>query len=464
MSTFPVVFMRLAFAALAGLVLISCGSDGSGPPPSSGGVAYTATQFSATGSELSASFVDAVESPSQTRTSDLKKFYKDQDYYTTFFRNGRWTWAGSQAFNALKNAATDGLRPEAYLPVPMLQSRTLSMTDPQTADVLLTAGIMAYMADLHQGAHNPKRKNIGPKLLREGIERSDFNIFLAGLAPKGRSYSALKSVLNGRKGALTNTQRRKVAVNMERLRWDHEAAGALRDIRVNIASQTMEMFEKGRKVHEMVVVVGRKSRETPSLQDRVVSLKFSPDWTAPRTIVEEDYLDQAQADAAYFDQKGWQIYVEGEQVKSADIDWNTIDLDSVTVRQPSGASNALGGVRFSLTNNQAIYLHDTNAHSLFKKAVRLYSSGCVRVEDAAWLAHWIMEAEKTPMSLSQVKKNMDLSTPKTVKLANPVPVSIAYLTVWVDGSNVLHWEDDVYKHDAKLMKKMKFPAAWGGNG
>ena len=74
-----------------------------------------------------------------------------------------------------------------------------------------------------------------------------------------------------------------------------------------------------------------------------------------------------------------------------------------------------------------------------------------------------MEVEKTPMSLEQVKKNMDLSSPKTVRLATAVPVSISYLTVWVDGANTLHWEEDVYKHDAKLKSKMRFPTAWGGN-
>ena len=122
MHSLPVVFTRLAFAVLAGFTLSSCGPDGSSPPPGNGSqVAYTATEFSATGSELSASFVSEVDSPSQTRTSDLKKFYKDQDYFTTFYRNGRWTWAGSQAFAALKNAANEGLRPESYLPVSMLQ-------------------------------------------------------------------------------------------------------------------------------------------------------------------------------------------------------------------------------------------------------------------------------------------------------------------------------------------------------
>ncbi len=463
-STIAVRRTILVAAAMTCLALTACSSDNSyNPAAYGGGVAQTGSEFSGAGVEISASFISDVDLPSGARLRDVRKFYKDQGNFSTFYRNGRWTWAGAQAFNALKNAASEGLAPEAYLPNNMLQSRTLVPFEPQTTDVLLTAGLMAYMSDVHQGAQNPRRKNMGAKLLREGVERSDFNVYLASLAPKGRSYSALKSVLNGRKGPLSDTQKKQVAINMERLRWDHETAGALRDIRVNIASQTMEIFERGRKVRDMVVIVGRKSRKTPVLQDEIVSLKFSPDWTAPRSIVEEDYLDRAQADPAYFDRKGWQVYVEGQQTKSAALDWTTVDLDNITVRQPSGATNALGGVRFSLTNSQAIYLHDTNAPKLFQKAVRLFSSGCVRVEDAAWLAKWIMEAEKTPMSLEQVKKNMDLSSPKTVRLATAVPVSISYLTVWIDGANKLHWEEDVYKHDAKLKSKMRFPTAWGGN-
>jgi len=456
--------VSVALAAGVSLALMACE-----PAPSvyyggpSGQNVQTGADFMTTGIKLDSSFIAEVDSPAKTRAKDLRAFYKDQDYFTTFFRNGRWSWAGAQSFTAIRNAASEGLRPEDYLPVSMLQSRSLDMIDPRTADVLLTAGLMAYMADLHQGAFNPAKKNIGPGLLREGVERRDYNVFLAGIAPKGRSYGALKSVLNGRKGNLTNTQRRKIAVNMERLRWDHEAAGALRDIRVNIASQSMEVFERGRLVHDMTVVVGRKSRKTPVMQDRIVSLKFSPDWTAPRSIVEEDYLDQAQADPAYFDQKGWQVYLDGEKTKSASLDWTTVDLDSITVRQPSGATNALGGVRFSLTNNQAIYLHDTNARSLFKRATRLFSSGCVRVEDAEWLAHWIMGAEQPSMTMEEIRKNMDLGRPKTVRLDQDVAVSLAYLTVWVDGRNALHWEDDVYGHDARLMSKMKFPDAWGVN-
>ena len=194
------------------------------------------------------------------------------------------------------------------------------------------------------------------------------------------------------------------------------------------------------------------------MQDQIVSLKFSPDWTPTRSIVQEDYLNQAQADPAYFDQKGWQVYLDGERTTSASIDWTAVDLDKVTVRQPSGASNALGGVRFSLTNNRAIYLHDTNAHSLFDEPKRLFSSGCVRVEDASWLAHWIMGGQPVAMSMEQVKANMALGTQDQAPQPRLTGVYF-YLTVWVDGANRLHWEEDVYGHDKRL-RENAVSASW----
>ena len=202
MNMRPNIALRRTFlvaAAMTCLVLTACASDNTyNPAAYGGGVAHTGSQFSGTGVPISASLIAEVDLPSGARTRDVRNFYKEQGNFSTFYRNGRWTWAGAQAFNTLRNAANDGLAPEAYLPNNMLQSRTLMPFEPQTTDVLLTAGLMAYMADVHQGANNPRRKTIGAKLLREGVERSDFNVYLASLAPKGRSYSALKSVLNGR--------------------------------------------------------------------------------------------------------------------------------------------------------------------------------------------------------------------------------------------------------------------------
>ena len=423
--------------------------------------ARTSAVYMTYGLKLNPSFISQLKTPADVSTSDLRDFYNDQQFFTTFYRNGTWTPAGELTFATLKNAAVEGLRAEDYLPAAMLRRPGLAGSNPQQSDIWLTAGLMAFAADVRQGRHNPTPRNIGPKLLRQGVERADFDVFLASLPPQGRSYRGLRDVLSGAVGPVSNARKKQLALNMERLRWDHEPFGAERDLRVNIPSQTLEAFERGTLVRSMSVVVGRSRRKTPIMQDRIVSLKFSPDWTPTRSIVQEDYLNQAQADPAYFDQKGWQVFIDGERTTSASVDWTTVDLDTVTVRQPSGASNALGGVRFSLTNNRAIYLHDTNAHSLFDKPKRLFSSGCVRVEEADWLAHWIMGGQPVSMSMEQVKAHMSLGTPKTKRLAQSLPVSITYLTVWVDGANQLHWEEDVYGLDKKLAAKMRFPLVWG---
>ena len=60
------------------------------------------------------------------------------------------------------------------------------------------------------------------------------------------------------------------------------------------------------------------------------------------------------------------------------------------VRQRPGPKNALGFVKFMFPNDYNIYLHDTPNHELFKKDVRAFSHGCIRVEKPAELAQWVL--------------------------------------------------------------------------
>ena len=50
------------------------------------------------------------------------------------------------------------------------------------------------------------------------------------------------------------------------------------------------------------------------------------------------------------------------------------------IRQLPGPKNALGLVKFMFPNDFNIYLHDTPNGELFKKDVRAFSHGCIRVE------------------------------------------------------------------------------------
>src|SRR5260221_800220 len=60
------------------------------------------------------------------------------------------------------------------------------------------------------------------------------------------------------------------------------------------------------------------------------------------------------------------------------------------IRQRPGGKNALGFVKFLFPNDFNIYMHDTPNHELFKKEVRAFSHGCIRLEKPAELAEWVL--------------------------------------------------------------------------
>lgn len=50
----------------------------------------------------------------------------------------------------------------------------------------------------------------------------------------------------------------------------------------------------------------------------------------------------------------------------------------------------------------------------------------------------------------RIKTAMNSSKEKWVTLDKTVPAFITYFTLWVDEDGVLHFADDVYRHDKKL--------------
>ncbi|WP_164125956.1 L,D-transpeptidase family protein, partial [Stenotrophomonas maltophilia] len=59
-------------------------------------------------------------------------------------------------------------------------------------------------------------------------------------------------------------------------------------------------------------------------------------------------------------------------------------------RQPPGAANALGKMKFMFPNRHAIYLHDTPSRQYFGQSYRALSNGCVRVQNPEALAEVLL--------------------------------------------------------------------------
>jgi murein L,D-transpeptidase YcbB/YkuD len=126
-------------------------------------------------------------------------------------------------------------------------------------------------------------------------------------------------------------------------------------------------------------------------------------------------------------------------VDPATVDWRAVANGSkeLPVRQLPGRDNAMGKMKFMLPNDLGIYLHDTPEKNLFAKADRRFSSGCVRVEDAARLAKWLFGRPLT------VKPG---GTETRVDMPEPVPVYITYLTAAPEGKTIA-FRSDVYGRD-----------------
>ena len=117
--------------------------------------------------------------------------------------------------------------------------------------------------------------------------------------------------------------------------------------------------------------------------------------------------------------------------------------------QLAGPKAALGLVKFDFPNPYAVYLHDTPSKASFSLAQRTASHGCVRLQHAVELARVIAGEEP---GLSSERVGAILASGRTVrlKLADPVPVRLMYLTAEAENGSI-DYPPDVYGWDGPLL-------------
>lgn len=247
---------------------------------------------------------------------------------------------------------------------------------------------------------------------------------------------------------------KQIELNMERLRWLDDDFGP-RYVLVNIAGFELIAVSQNKIVLRSPVVVGREYRRTPIFSDQIINLVLSPSWTPPPRLAKLDILPKVKADPDYLKQHGFRVFdgwrADARELNPDAINWSAVKADNLPYRfrQDPGPNNSLGGVRFTLTNSFAIYLHDSPQKELFSRRSRAFSSGCIRVEKAAALAQFALNGDVNwpPGRLAEA---MSGAKTEVVKLATPLPVHITYRTAWVDEVGVLQFRDDIYGRDALL--------------
>ena len=182
---------------------------------------------------------------------------------------------------------------------------------------------------------------------------------------------------------------RQMELNLERRRWMDDDLGEYY-IFVNVADQELKVVRNGKTVHTAKLVVGKPYSRTPVFSEKMKYIVINPYWNVPSGIANKEYLPKLKKDPGYLKRQNIRIFSgagdNAAEVNPYNVNWSSMNRMPYSLRQDSGPKNALGRVKFMFPNRFNVYLHDTPQKSLFEKDLRIFSHGCMRVQDPLDLA------------------------------------------------------------------------------
>ena len=238
----------------------------------------------------------------------------------------------------------------------------------------------------------------------------------------------------------------RLRLNLERWRWLPNDLGD-RYILVNIPEARLEVWDHDNVPVTMRTIVGKQDTPTPIFNDVMTHVVFSPYWNVPPNIAEGETLPSVLKDPDFLNRQNMEIL----DASGNPVDPSSVDLDDpkkYRFRQRPGTENSLGLVKFMFPNQFDVYLHDTPADSLFARASRSFSHGCVRLEQPVELARYVLK-DQPEWTDDRIEEAMHAGEEKHVKLKNPVPVYLGYWTARVSADGIVQFRKDIYNIDQR---------------
>ncbi|MEO6580767.1 MAG: L,D-transpeptidase family protein [Sphingomicrobium sp.] len=416
--------------------------------------------------------VNAAAGPPQisasARSETIGSFYEARGNRPLWFGNpdGRplAPWA---LIDLLGSARADGLDPDAYGPRDLdralRKARSGNFGAVERADRLLSEAFVAYVRDMRRTLRidmvwvDPALRPslTSPRQLLEQVAAAASpEAYLAEMQWMNPLYAGLRRAITDGT-AEDRDQHDLLALNLERARALPSGRG--RYIVVNTSAAQLTMYEGGKAVDTMRVVVGKPVYPTPMMAALIRFTSLNPYWNVPPDLAAERIAPNVIKDGkAYLKLKGYQVlssWDDGAKVVDPDIvDWKAVAAgkEAVRIRQLPGPANAMGKMKFMFPNAQGVYLHDTPEKNLLGEETRMFSGGCVRLEDASRLARWLYAGVPPSTKSTRPEQRVDLP--------NPVPVFLTYLTA-VPADGAIAYLPDVYGRD-----KHAFAATASPNG
>jgi L,D-transpeptidase YcbB len=274
-----------------------------------------------------------------------------------------------------------------------------------------------------------------------------------GLDPDGNLGPKTLEALN----IPLHTRLDQIKANMERWRHIPDAFPPSRYALVNIPDFSLTIYTAGKPLYHGPVIIGQVVRKTPFIQSAIRSMIVNPFWHVPSKIARKDILPKLKKDPHYLEKLGFVISGSKDDPHGDTIDWQSIHEREFDfhLRQAPGDMNSLGRLKFDFDNDFSVYMHGTPHQELFKKFERDLSSGCIRLRDPEQVAAIVLADNKDPWDVKKIEEEIQTGKTRWVGLANPLPLSVLYWTVFQGDDGYINFRNDIYGYDRFLMETMR---------
>ena len=250
-----------------------------------------------------------------------------------------------------------------------------------------------------------------------------------------------------------------IRVNLERTRWviDDMPSSSLI---VDIAGFMLQYYHQNKLIWSSKVMVGQPFHQTPIFRSTVTYLVLNPTWTIPPDIAKNETVPHISADTTYLNKQHLRVIdSSGAEVNPTAIPWKQYlgKHFPYTLRQDPGVDNSLGLIKFLFPNPYHVYLHDTPSKSLFGRAQRAFSHGCIRAQHPLELGKMLIANDPgNPTTVEKIDQIIASGKTTTVILKQPLPIFLMYLTANVQDGAVL-FKPDLYSRDQGIFTALNGP-------
>jgi len=272
-------------------------------------------------------------------------------------------------------------------------------------------------------------------------EYSQFNTLIAQYRTLKQSGRASPKLLH------------KIRLNIERIKLMKPGLGKTYAL-VNIPEYKVRVIENDKTAVAMKVIIGKKKNQTPIFSEELKYIILNPTWNVPDSIARNEIIPKVLKNPDYL--KSHNLVMRKDyNLGSQALSFYSVNPEAYVggkgavpfkfIEVPSDR-NALGRVKFIFPNHHSVYMHDTPTKYLFKRKVRTFSHGCIRLEKPKYMLEYLSK-HYTSHDYEDVKAQYDSYKTHYLKITKRLPVHTAYLTTYVEENGKLMAFNDPYGFD-----------------